>query len=282
MDWLRHFDAEKLLLLTLVLTRVSGLMMTAPIYGGTDSPMQVRALLAFALAVLLMPSQWGVHVTDPGSTVCYLVFIGGELLVGACLGLGITILFSGIQMAGNLISRAGGLTLSDLFDPSVNSDVPLFSRLLTLIGTAIFACIGGHRVVMAGLLDTFAVIPPGGSLACLFAPHAAASHAGFLDSLLGAMLTLIAQSFQLGVRVCMPVVLAALLATLILGLIGRTLPQLNIMAVGFGLNAMLTFAMMLLSLGTAFLVFQEQLSPAIETLLEVFKVPLQSQWFRLP
>lgn len=185
-------------------------------------------------------------------------------------------------MAGNLISRAGGLTLSDLFDPSVNSDVPLFSRLLTLIGTAIFACIGGHRVVMAGLLDTFAVIPPGGSLACLFAPHAAASHAGFLDSLLGAMLTLIAQSFQLGVRVCMPVVLAALLATLILGLIGRTLPQLNIMAVGFGLNAMLTFAMMLLSLGTAFLVFQEQLSPAIETLLEVFKVPLQSQWFRLP
>ena len=96
------------------------------------------------------------------------------------------------------------------------------------------------------------------------------------------MLTLIAQSFQLGVRVCMPVVMAVLLATLILGLIGRTLPQLNIMVVGFGLNAMLTFAMMLLSLGTAFLVFQEQLSPAIETLLEVFKVPLQSQWFRLP
>ena len=97
-------------------------------------------------------------------------------------------------MAGDLISRAGGLTLSDLFDPSVNSDVPLFSRLLTLIGTAIFACIGGHRVVMAGLLDTFATIPPGGCLACLFAPHAAASHTGFLDSLLAAMLTLIAQS----------------------------------------------------------------------------------------
>ena len=67
MDWLRHFDSEKLLLLTLVLTRVSGLMMTAPIYGGSDAPMQVRALLAFALAVLVMPSQWGVHVADPGT-----------------------------------------------------------------------------------------------------------------------------------------------------------------------------------------------------------------------
>jgi flagellar biosynthetic protein FliR len=244
--------------------------------------MQVRALLAFALAVLVTPSQWGVHVADPGSTLCYLVFIGGELLVGACLGLGITIFFSGIQMAGDLISRAGGLTLSDLFDPSFNTDVPLFSRLLTLIGTAIFACIGGHRVIMAGLLDTFAALPPGETLAGLFGPRAAdaASHAGFLDSLLGAMLTLIAQSFQLGVRVCMPVVVAALLATLVLGLIGRTLPQLNVLAVGFGLNALLTFAMMLLSLGAAFLVFQEHVSPAIETLLEVFKVPLQPQWFR--
>ena len=191
MDWLRHFDAEKLLLLTLVLTRVSGLMMTAPIYGGSDAPMQVRALLAFAVAVLVMPSQWGVHVADPGTTLCYLVSVGGELLVGACLGLGITILFSGIQMAGDLISRAGGLTLSDLFDPSFNTDVPLFSRLLALIGTAIFACIGGHRVVMAGLLDTFAALPPGGTLAGLFGPPAAASHAGFLDALLGTMLALI-------------------------------------------------------------------------------------------
>ena len=128
MDWLRQFDAEKFLLFTLVLTRVSGLMMTAPIYGGSDAPLRVRALLAFALAVLMTPSQWGVHVADPGTTLCYLVFIGGELLVGACLGLGIMILFSGIQMAGDLISRAGGLTLSDLFDPTFNRPTCRCSR----------------------------------------------------------------------------------------------------------------------------------------------------------
>ena len=73
-------------------------------------------------------------------------------------------------------------------------------------------------------------------------------------------------------------VVAALLATLILGLIGRTLPQLNVMAVGFGLNAMLTFAMMFFSLGAAFLVFQEHLAPAMDALLEPLKVPLQPQW----
>ncbi len=280
MDWLRQFDAEKVLLFTLVLSRVSGLLITAPIYGANDAPMRVRAILAFALAVLMTPSQWGVHVSDPGTTPCYLVFIGGELLVGACLGLGIMILFSGIQMAGDLISRAGGLMISDLFDPTFDTEVPLFSRLLVLIGTAIFACLGGHRVVMAGLLDTFAAIPPGSSITTIFGPASAAAggNASFLESLLKALLTLIAKSFELGVRVCIPVVVAALLATLILGLIGRTLPQLNVMAVGFGLNAMLTFAMMFFSLGAAFLVFQEHLAPAMDALLEPLKVPLQPQW----
>ena len=51
--------------------------------------------------------------------------------------------------------------------------MPLFSRLLVLIATAIFVCIGGHRVVMAGLLDTFAAIPPGGGIAAIFAPPSA-------------------------------------------------------------------------------------------------------------
>ncbi len=128
-------------------------------------------------------------------------------------------------MAGDLISRAGGLTLSDLFDPTFNADVPLFSRLFLLLATAVFACLGGHRVVMAGLLDTFrADSARRRPRRHLRSPSAArrgtppSSHA-----LAATLLTLIGESFQLGVRVCMPVVVAALLATLVLGLIGRTL-----------------------------------------------------------
>ena len=137
---------------------------------------------------------------------------------------------------------------------------------------------------MAGLLDTFQAIPPGGGIAAVFAPPSAtlAAQGGLLAPLLTALVTLLAESFQLGVRVCMPVVVAAPLATLVLGLIGRTLPQLNVMAVGFGLNSMLTFAMMLFTLAAAFVVFQDALKPAMETMLDVFKVPLQSQWLHAP
>ena len=74
-------------------------------------------------------------------------------------------------------------------------------------------------------------------------------------------------------------VIAALLATLALGMISRTLPQLNVLAVGFGLNALLTFAVMFVSLGGAMWVFREHLEPALAVLLEMVKSPMQSQWF---
>ena len=130
MDWLQQLDLDKFHLFTLVLTRVSGLTMTAPIYGTKDVPMQVRAFLAFALAVLITPTQWDVAVKYPQTTLNYLVFIGSELLIGVCLGLGIVILFTGIQLAGEMIGRVSGLMLANVFDPNMGGNVSTFSRVL--------------------------------------------------------------------------------------------------------------------------------------------------------
>ncbi len=264
MDWLRQFDVEKFLLFTLVLTRVSGLTMTAPIYGTKDVPMQVRALLAMALAMLLAPTQWHVTVNYPGTMINYLVFVGAELLIGSCLGLGIVILFSGVQLAGQVIGRIGGMMLADVFDPSTETSVPMFSRLLMLVTLAVFVCIGGHRMVMAGLLDTFRTIPPGS--------------AAVPQEIPAALVTLVSQSFALGIRAAVPVVTALLLSTLVLGLISRTMPQLNILMVGFGMNAMLTFAVMSLTMGAAVWVFQDQVESAMTTVLEAVHAPLRTEW----
>lgn len=264
MDWLTQLDLEKFLLFTLVLTRVSGLTMTAPIYGTKEVPIQVRVLLAVALALLITPTQWDAAVEYPGTTIHYLVFVAGELLVGLCLGLGILILFSGMQLAGQMIGRVGGLMLADVFDPTTETSVPMFSRLLLLVALAVFVCIGGHRMLMAGLLDTFQTIPPG----CGAIPH----------SIARTFVVLLTQSFSLGIRAAVPVVTALLLSTLVMGLISRTLPQLNILMVGFGLNSMLTFATLSLTLGAMAWAFQEQVQPALQILLEALHAPLRAHW----
>lgn len=259
MNWLAQFNFDLLILFTLILTRVSGLVMTAPIYGSSDVPLQARALLAFSLAVLVTPTQFGTLIEPPGTLPNYLTFIGSELLVGVALGLGVLVLFSGVQVAGQLIGRVSGTALSDVYDPAFGEDVPQFARLLFLLAMAVFVTLGGHRIVMAGLLDTFEAIPPGSRLVPL--------------SLVDTFERLLTQSFALGIRASAPVVTALLLATVVLGLISRTLPQLNVLMLGFGLNAILTFGVLALTLGAAAWVFQDQIEPAIEMLVESFVLP---------
>lgn len=258
---LDELDLQKFLLLTLVFTRVSGLVVTAPIFGAPEVPRRVRALLAFALALVMLPTQWHVVVQHPGSLLNYLVLIGAELLIGLCLGLGVMILFSGTQLAGQLVGRTSGLMLADVFDPAQGASVPLLSRLLYLVAIALFLCIGGHRLVMAGLLDTFHTIPPGS--------------AAVPGSIAEAFVLLLTQSFALGIRAAAPMVIAILMSTIILGLISRTLPQLNILAVGFGLSSMLAFGTLSIGLGASAWVFQDQIEPALEILLDAVHAPLR-------
>jgi len=254
-SWLRTLNVESFLVFTLVLSRVSGLTMSAPVFGSRDVPMQVRALLAMAVALVIMPTQMHVDFPHPSTTLNYLIFVGGEVLIGLCLGVGVSVLFSGVQLGGQMMGRMGGLMLADVFDPNSGEQVPVFSRLLFLVAMAVFVAIGGHRLVMAALLDTFHAIPPGGG--------------ALPEGLTEAFTLLLTQSFHLGVRASLPVVTALLLSTLVLGLIGRTMPQLNILIVGFGLNAMLTFALLALTMGAAVWVFQGHIVPTLEVMTEV-------------
>ena len=244
----------KIVLLTLVLARVSGLTVTAPIYGGSQVPMQIRGLLAFTISLLILPTQWHVAVRDPGSLLNCLVFVGGELLIGLCLGQGIQILFYGIQLTGQVLGRVGGQALADVFDPNLQEDTPVLSQMLYFVVLAVFVAIGGHRMVMAGLLDTFRAIPPGG--------------AGLPENIGLAMITLLTQSFALALQAAAPAVTALLLATLIMGLIGRTLPQLNVMVLGFTLNGIILFVVVAVTLAGSIWVFQDSLQAALDLLLE--------------
>jgi flagellar biosynthetic protein FliR len=265
MDWLNHLDTEKFLVFTLVLTRVSGLMMTAPLYGTKEVPSQVRVLLALVVALLVMPSQWNVTFAYPGTTLNYLAIVAGELVVGVCMGLGIQLIFRGLEMAGELIAYVGGLMMAETLDPGQDMNVPLFSRFLYLLALAIFLTVGGHRMVMAGLLDTFQAIPPGLAV--------------FTQSITEAFVTLIAESFSLAIRAAAPAIVSLLLASVVMGLIGRTVPQLNVMNLGFALNAMLTFGVLFLTLGAALWAFHAQIEPTLETIYDALNVSLRVEWF---
>ncbi len=249
---LETFLHDHLLVFCLVLSRVSGLITIAPIFGSRDVPARVRALLAVALALLITPSQVE-HTPDSlGTGSDFVIAAAGELAIGLLLGLGILVLLTGIQLAGQMISQLSGMALADVFQPGLDTRMPVISQLLVQVTLAIFLLVGGHRMVMAGLLETFGAVPPGTGMA--YRP------------VVTVLTTLLEQSFTLAVRTAAPAMTALLLATLLLGLVSRTLPQINILVVGFSINSIVTLVMILLSLAAIAWTFSEVVVPAWDEL----------------
>lgn len=249
---------NQFLVFVLVLTRIGALVAAAPIFGSKTAPMQFRALLAVALSLLVTPLYWQTEIQYPGNVLNLGVMLGRETLVGLALGLGITILFSGLQLTGQVIGQMSGMSLGDVFDPQTESNVTVFAQLMDLVTLSVFVLIGGHRQVMGALLNTFEWMPPGS--------------AGFSDNLVGALSEVTAQSFVLGARASIPLMLSLLLSVIIMGLISRTLPQLNVMAVGFGLNSLVVLAVLSVTLGSIAWVFQEQVAATLDTLRDGLNV----------
>jgi flagellar biosynthesis protein FliR len=254
MPWLEGFYLTPFLIFTFVLARVSGLVMTAPTFTGTYVPMQVRAFLAIGIAAILMPTQWGKPFDAPGNLADYAILMAGELLIGVILGMGIAILAAGLQLSGQVIAQMSGMALADVLNPGSDNEVPIFASMLYMVGLAVFVVIGGHRALIDALMGTFTAIPIG--------------HGAAIGSLGETVSTLMAESFALGLRAAAPAMVALLLATLVLGLIGRTLPQLNVLVLGFGINSLITLAALFVSVGAVAWLFQEYFDPVLKTLLD--------------
>lgn len=237
---------------TLVLGRVGALIMTAPIFGSRSIPLQGRALVALIISLLVTPILAKHAAVDMSNLLVFSKHLLSEILIGLLFGVGITILLNGIQITGQLVSQLGGTALADVYDPNLEENVSVYSQFFFFLTLAMFVLLDGHRMTLGALLDTFAELPPG--------------KADLGTSYLDALVTLLTQSFVLGIRAAAPAMTALLLATLVLGLIGRTLPQINILAVGFGVNSLLSLGCLFTSVGVVAWAFPQQTATAIEIL----------------
>ena len=244
-------------LFTLILGRVGALVATAPLLSSVAAPRRVRALLAVAMAMLITPLYAASPVAGRLDVPTFARMLVGEVLVGLLLGLGMTILLSGVQVAGQIVSQISGMALGDVFNPALDDNVSVFTQMFYFVTIAVFVAIGGHRMMIEALIDTFEWAPPG------------EAHLG--DSYGEAVLTMLSQSFELGVRAAAPLMVALFLSTVVLGLISRTLPQINTIVIGFGVNSLLTIGVMFLSLGAVVWTFQAPIAEALDLLVDSVK-----------
>ncbi len=255
MEPLAQWLIENIVLAVLVLTRLSLLLTALPAIG-TGVPKRVLAMLAVMMTALLLPAIAAGH--DPQTLPRFdhlielIIAVAREGLIGLLIGSTIQLIITGLQLGGEAITSTGGMQLGDAVDPTTRSSMPALSRFVGMLVAAVMLAAGGHRVLLSILLDSFKALPPGQIV--------------FTDSMMTLVVGQLSAGMIAGVRVAAPVVAALLLSNLITGLISRTLPQINVLAIGLSINALTLLVVATLTLGSAGLIFQDELTNAATAL----------------
>ena len=217
----------------LVLARVSGIMLAAPFFSAAAIPTQVKAVLVLAMSMAVFPLV-ATPAAVPVGVATAMGGIVGELAVGLLIGLGLSLVFMAAQVAGEIVGHQSGMMLGVVYNPMLEDSTGLLEQLYSMIVLLVFLAVVGHRSMIRALLDSFASVPP-----MSFRPEVS-----LVDLLVG----LLSSSLEMAIRIAGPVILALLLALLTLGFVSRTMPQLNILTVGFPLKLALALFVMALTM----------------------------------
>ena len=219
----------------LVLARVGGLFVFAPLLSSAAPPMQARALLAVMFAAVLYPiltASPAAAAAAPGSwdLPSAAVLLASEALVGAAIGFLAAVPVLAVQVGGMVMGQQLGLGLAAVYNPAMETDGDLVGELLLYLAMAVFMALGGLEAAFLAVARGFEHLPPGA-----FAAGPAAA------SVLGIAVGRVHAGCELALRVAAPVLCILMLETLAAGLVMKIMPQLNILSVGFAVKIVLGF-----------------------------------------
>jgi flagellar biosynthesis protein FliR len=221
--------------LILVIARFSGIFLTAPLLSNAVIPGPVKALLCLIVS-LAVTARLPAPAAMAGDWPALVLGMGGELLIGATIGFATSLVLGALEMAGEQIGQQMGISLAEVFNPLSQTTSNVVGQLLQLTGVAVFLLIGGHRAMLSGLLETFKTVP----LLKVALPT------GLLD----VVTALLSASLILAIKVSAPVLVVMMLVSMAMGLIQRTMPQMNILSVGFQVRAAVAAAVLAVSVAT--------------------------------
>ncbi|HTM08481.1 MAG TPA: flagellar biosynthetic protein FliR [Verrucomicrobiae bacterium] len=223
----------------LVLGRTSGLVMSAPFWGSRIIPGLARAWVSVVLSAASYPFVATVALpsgaaagSDYGAMLFVLLALAGEILLGIGIGWAAQMLFAGLRLAAQEIEMKMGLSLAQMIDPQWGDRSSSLGGVFELIAVLVFFSFNGHRLLIEALHSSYRVFPLAGS------------KLDFARLLVGSA----GEIFSIALRVSAPVIIGLLLSDIVLGIISRAMPQMNVFSVAMPVQLLLGLLLLFLSL----------------------------------
>ncbi len=225
---------EILIVFLLLTIRIGAIVLSLPLLNSRNIPAQLKVMLILMLSVALYPLVQTQQVVIPQRLGHLVLIVVSEMLIGLTIGLVAQILFAGIQLGGEIISQQMGLNFATIFDPQNAHQVSLIAHFQDVLAMLLFLSGSAHHWFIIAMAESLQSIPLG-----------ALSASG---AVLPVILTLLGKACVIAIQLAAPVSIALLLATLVLGVIARLVPQLNVFMLSFPATLGLGMVMLALAL----------------------------------
>ena len=202
--------------------RTLALFAGMPVFSQRNVPTRVRIGLALFISVAAQPSLPVMPVIPLDSLPLLLSVIGQQLLIGLAMGFAVRVVFAALEFAGELIGLQMGLNFAGFFDPSTGGQGTSTSRFLGSMVAFLFVAINGHLMLINSLVESFQAFPVG--------------EEPFRFLRIAQPQVWGAEIFRMGLWIALPLITMLLFVNLVLGIISRVAPQLNVFSVGFPLT----------------------------------------------
>jgi flagellar biosynthetic protein FliR len=205
-----------------VLVRVSAIFISAPVLNSRVVPVQLKVGLALFLTIAMLPSVRVTPSSFPQDLPSLLLALGSEVLVGAAIGLMARLMMTTVQVVGQLAGFQMGFGIVRVMDPSTTEQVGVLATFLGMFGILVFLATNGHHLFFRSLAESFRILAP------------------FRFSPSPSFMEILARTFQnvfvIALKMGAPLFAILLFSYTGLGIIARTVPQINIFIFGFPLT----------------------------------------------
>lgn len=215
---------EHILVFTFVLLRISAMVVMIPVMGERSVPSRVKVGLALMIALLVFPAIRldMPHLPADAEIVAIALAMAGEVMIGLIIGFAARIIFAGIRFAGDMIGIQMGLSIVNVIDPVTSAQESIMAEFQYLFAMLVYLAVDGHHMFISAIFDSYRFVTP-------FAYH-------FSASLMQSILQLSTGLFVTAVKICAPVMAVLLFSNVALGVVARTVPQINVFIVGMPLQ----------------------------------------------
>lgn len=229
-----NFSPSEIIAFSLILIRLSAFIVSWPVFGIETLPAPIKILFALVIAMLVFPViDWSkAQITFESTQLIWMAV--REAFIGVVFGFLARMFFMATRVAGEIISVSMGLAGAQLYNPAMGGQSSALDQMLYSLAALVFLAINGHHLFLTGIVDSFRIIPLGVDLL------SAAPFMGVAE--------MVQETITAGIKMGAPVMVAIFVVNLVMGVLGKTVPQINVLITSLAVNVLVGLVVLLVAL----------------------------------